>query len=95
MGRLDISFAIVTASTGPIPRCDFAPWEFVIDRRRFARQGKGITERLIGSIRPECLDHVVILGERHPRHVLASYMSYDNATGTHLPLRKDFQFRGH
>jgi hypothetical protein len=30
-------------------------------------------ERLIGSIRRECLDHVVVVGERHLRHVLASY----------------------
>ena len=49
----------------------------------------GCTERLIGSIRRECLDHVVILGERHLRHVLASYMNYYNATRTHLSLKKD------
>jgi transposase InsO family protein len=33
-------------------------------------------ERLIGSIRRECVDHVVVFGERHLRHVLLSYMSY-------------------
>ena len=33
-------------------------------------------ERLIGSIRRECLDHVVVFGERHLRHVLLSYMNY-------------------
>src|SRR3984893_4638672 len=46
-------------------------------------------ERLIGSIRRECLDHVVVLGERHLRHVLLSYMSYHNEIRTHLSLQKD------
>jgi len=36
------------------------------------------TERLIGSIRRECRDHVVVFGERHLRHVLLSYMHYYN-----------------
>src|SRR5258708_4581035 len=35
-------------------------------------------ERLIGSIRRECLDHIVVFGERHLRHVLLSYMDYYN-----------------
>src|SRR6202035_2762438 len=34
----------------------------------------GYAERLIGSIRRECLDHVVVFSERHPRHLLRSYM---------------------
>src|SRR5260370_864948 len=46
-------------------------------------------ERLIGSIRRECIDHIVIFGERHLRHVLLSYMNYYNATHTHLSLNKD------
>jgi hypothetical protein len=46
-------------------------------------------ERLIGSIRRECIDHVVVLGERHLRHVLLSYKDYYNATRTHLSLNKD------
>ena len=46
-------------------------------------------ERLIGSIRRECLDHIVVFGERHLRHVLLSYMSYYNGTRTHLSLNKD------
>ena len=46
-------------------------------------------ERLIGSIRRECLDHVVVFGERHLRQVLASYMKYHNNVRTHLSLEKD------
>ena len=47
------------------------------------------TERLIGSIRQECLDHVVVFGERHLRHVLLSYMHYYNSARTHLSLNND------
>jgi transposase InsO family protein len=46
-------------------------------------------ERLIGSIRRECIDRVVVFGERHLRHVLLSYKDYYNATRTHLSLNKD------
>jgi transposase InsO family protein len=49
----------------------------------------GHVERLIGSIRRECLDHVVILGEGHLRHVLATYASYYNEQRTHRSLAKD------
>ena len=46
----------------------------------------GYAERLIGSIRRECLDHVIIVGERH---VLRSYQQYYNGTRTNLSLAKD------
>ena len=49
----------------------------------------GYAERLIGSIRRECLDHVIVFGERHLRHVLRSYQQYYNGTRTHLALAKD------
>jgi transposase InsO family protein len=49
----------------------------------------GYAERLIGSIRRECLDHVVVLSERHLRHLLLSYMTYYNGARTHLSLEKD------
>src|ERR1700719_3909299 len=45
-------------------------------------------ERLIGSIRRECLDHVVVFGERHLRHILLSYMDDYNGARTHLSLNK-------
>jgi transposase InsO family protein len=49
----------------------------------------GYAERLIGSIRRECLDHVIVLSERHLRHLLLSYMKYYNGARTHLSLEKD------
>ena len=49
----------------------------------------GYCERLIGSIRRDCLDHVVVFGEQHLRHLLRSYANYYNHTRTHLSLNKD------
>jgi transposase InsO family protein len=46
-------------------------------------------ERVIGSIRRECLDHIVIFNERHLRRVLSSYADYYQRTRTHLSLDKD------
>jgi transposase InsO family protein len=46
-------------------------------------------ERLIGSIRRECVDHVIALGEQHLRRVLKSYASYYNSARTHRSLDKD------
>lgn len=46
-------------------------------------------ERLIGSIRRECLDHVVVLGDRHLRRILTAYFAYYHRTRTHLSLDKD------
>jgi transposase InsO family protein len=43
----------------------------------------GHAERLIGSIRRECLDHIVVLGEAHLRRILAAYASYYNELRTH------------
>jgi len=46
-------------------------------------------ERVIGSIRRECLDHLIIFNERHLRRVLSSYADYYHRTRTHLSLGKD------
>jgi transposase InsO family protein len=46
-------------------------------------------ERLIGSIRRECVDHVIALGEQHLREVVKSYASYYNTSRTHHSLDKD------
>jgi transposase InsO family protein len=49
----------------------------------------GLAERLIGSIRRECVDHIIVLGEAHLRRILKSYARYYNETRTHLALDKD------
>src|SRR5882757_9971078 len=46
-------------------------------------------ERLIGSIRRECLDHVIVLGEVHLRRILKSYAAYYNCVRTYRSLHKD------
>lgn len=46
-------------------------------------------ERLIGSIRRECLNHVVVLGKRHLRRTLARYFAYYHRARTHLSLDND------
>ena len=71
-------------------------------RRRVAAMGIGevvsspsspwqnpYAERLIGSIRRECLDHVIVLGERYLRRLLTAYFNYYHGARTHLALEKD------
>jgi transposase InsO family protein len=59
------------------PTAPASPWQ------------NGFVERLIGSIRRDCLDHVIVLGEAHLRRILKSYARYYNETRTHLALGKD------
>jgi transposase InsO family protein len=50
-------------------------------------------ERLTGSLRRDCLDHVLIFGERHLRGILSLYAGYYNETRTHVGLGKDAPLR--
>ena len=59
------------------PTAPASPWQ------------NGFAERLIGSIRRECLDHIVVLGEAHLRRILRSYARYYNDIRTHRSLDKD------
>src|ERR1700752_4459247 len=59
------------------PTAPVSPWQ------------NGFAERLIGSIRRECLDHIVVFGEVHLRRILRSYASYYNEVRTHRSLDKD------
>ncbi len=59
------------------PTAPASPWQ------------NGFAERLIGSIRCECLDHVIVLGEVHLRRILRSYGDYYNGFRTHRSLNKD------
>jgi transposase InsO family protein len=49
----------------------------------------GCAERLIGTLRRECLDQILIFGEGHLRRVLSAYAAYYNHARTHLALGKD------
>jgi transposase InsO family protein len=49
----------------------------------------GFAERLIGSIRRECVDHMIVLGEAHLRRILTKYAAYYNEWRTHRSLNKD------
>jgi len=46
-------------------------------------------ERVIGTLRRECLDHVIVLGEQHLRRILRRYLEYYHGSRTHLALGKD------
>jgi transposase InsO family protein len=49
----------------------------------------GFAERLIGSLRRECVDHVIVLGEANLRRILTNYAAYYNGVRTHRSLQKD------
>jgi transposase InsO family protein len=53
-----------------------APWQ------------NGFAERLIGSIRRECVDHFIVVGEAHLRRILRAYARYYNEIRTHRSLNK-------
>jgi transposase InsO family protein len=59
------------------PTASASPWQ------------NGFAERLIGSIRRECVDHLVALGEAHLRRILRAYARYYNDIRTHRSLDKD------
>jgi transposase InsO family protein len=50
-------------------------------------------ERLIGSIRRECLDHMIVFGEAHLRRNVGAYVTYYNEARTHRSLNKDAPFQ--
>jgi transposase InsO family protein len=49
-------------------------------------------ERLIGTIRRECLDHMIVFGEAHLRRILGKYAAYYNEARIHRSLNKDAPF---
>ena len=62
--------------------------EEVVTAPRSPRQNPFV-ERMIGSIGWECLDHLIVIDERHRRCILASYFNYYHRSRTHLSLGKD------
>jgi transposase InsO family protein len=67
-------------------RTDCAPWASATSRSPWQN---GFAERLIGSIRRECVDHLVALGEAPLRRILTKYVTYYNELRTHRSLNKD------
>jgi transposase InsO family protein len=59
------------------PTAPTSPWQ------------NSFAERLIGSIRRECLDRIIVLGEEHLRRILKSNAAYYNGIRTHRSVNKD------
>src|SRR5229473_3155595 len=68
---------LISLSVPANPTAPRSPWQ------------NGHAERLIGSIRRECLDHIVVVGDAHLRRILAAYTGYYNELRTRLSLDKD------
>ena len=62
--------------------------EQVVTARRSPWQNP-YAERVIGSIRRECVDHMIVLGENHLRRILLSYQTYYNESRTYLSLERN------
>ncbi len=60
-----------------VPTAPHSPWQ------------NCYAERFIGSLRRECLDHVIVLNERHLGRILSDFARYYNRSRTHLALEKD------
>jgi transposase InsO family protein len=72
----DVSLRIASLQIEEILTAPRSPWQ------------NPYAERLIGSIRRECLDHFIILNARHLKRTLVSYFSYYHESRTHLGLDK-------
>ena len=75
-----VTLRLAAMSIRDHPTAPRSPWQ------------NGHAERLIGSIRRECLDHIVVLGEAHLRRILAAYAAYYNGIRTHLVLGLHHQY---
>jgi hypothetical protein len=70
---------------------DYEPWASATSPLPRARLG-AYAERLIGTIRRECLDHMIVFGEAHLRRILSKYAVYYNDSRIHRALNKDAPF---
>jgi putative transposase len=69
--------AVETLGINDVPSAPHSPWQ------------RAYVERVIGSIRRECLDHVIVFNEASLRRTLTSFMAYYHGSRTHLGLGKD------
>src|SRR5437764_11020827 len=72
-----VTYRLRTMGIRATPIAPGSPWQ------------NGFAERLIGLIRRECVDHLVVLGEAHLRRILTKYAAYYNGLRTHRSLNKD------
>ncbi len=68
---------VVALGIHPVRTAPRSPWQ------------NPFVERVIGSLRRECLDHLIVLDERHLKRILREYVDYYHACRTHLSLEKD------
>lgn len=88
--RRAASFAIEIGSMAQTSNVDCARWGIRDKPIALASPWQnGIAERLIGSIRRECMDHFIVLGEAHLRRILRAYARYYNDIRTNRALDKD------
>jgi transposase InsO family protein len=73
----DFQRRVAALGLNDVPTAPRSPWQ------------NAYAERFIGSLRRECLDHVIVLNERHLHRILVSYSRYYNRSRTHLALAKD------
>jgi transposase InsO family protein len=78
----DLSFAAVSATSEAMAMTDVltaprSPWQ------------NGIIARFIGSVRRDCLDHVIVFSASGLQRLLKQYVEYDERSRTHLSLNKD------
>ena len=74
---LDVFLMVEAMGIEDVPTAPRSPWQ------------NPYIERLIGTVRRDCLDHVIALNDRHLHRVLAEYVSYYNESRTHLGLEKE------
>ena len=72
-----MEFSVATLGIEEVIIAPRSPWQ------------NAFAERLIGSIRRECLDHVIVLNGKHLRRVLRSYFDYYHDSRTHLSLTRN------
>jgi transposase InsO family protein len=72
-----VTWRLIAMGIRDHPTAPRSPWQ------------NGRAERLIGSIRRKCLDHIIVFGEAHLRRILAAYATYYNDIRPHLSLGKE------
>ena len=73
----EVKRALENMGIEDLPTSPRSPWQ------------NGYCERVVGTLKRECLDHTIVFGERHVRRVLMKYLDYYHGSRTHLGLEKD------